>query len=60
MSQLSAGTFALLTAWGTLTGMDLVTFPQGLLSRPLIACAGAGLILGDLQTGLVVGVPPDA
>ena len=56
MSQLSAGTFALLTAWGTLTGMDLVTFPQGLLSRPLIACAGAGLILGDLQTGLVVGV----
>ena len=54
--MISAGTFALLTAWGTLTGMDLVTFPQALLSRPLIACAGAGLILGDLQTGLVVGV----
>jgi PTS system mannose-specific IIC component len=46
----------MLTAWGTLTGMDLVSFPQGLLSRPLIACAGAGLILGDIQSGLVVGV----
>ncbi len=53
---MSAATFALLTAWGTLTGMDLVTFPQALLSRPLVACAGAGLILGDLPTGLFVGV----
>lgn len=53
---MSPGTFALLTAWGTLTGMDLVTFPQALLSRPLIACAGAGLIIGDLPTGLLVGV----
>ena len=56
MSNLSAGTFVLLAAWGTLTGMDLVTFPQALLSRPLVACAGAGLILGDVQTGLRVGV----
>ena len=53
---LSPGTFALLAAWGTLSGMDLVTFPQGLFSRPLIACAGAGLILGDVGAGLVVGV----
>lgn len=52
----SPGSLALLTAWGTLSGMDLVTFPQGLLSRPLIASAGAGLILGDIPTGLVVGV----
>lgn len=53
---MTAGTFALLAVWGTLTGMDLVSFPQALLSRPLIASAGAGLILGDLPTGLVVGV----
>ena len=26
--MISAGTFALLTAWGTLTRMDLVTFPR--------------------------------
>lgn len=53
---LSPGSFALLAAWGTLSGMDLVTFPQGLFSRPLIACAGSGLILGDVPAGLVVGV----
>lgn len=56
MSAHSAGTFALLAAWGTLSGMDLVTFPQGLFSRPLIACAGTGLILGDAPSGLVVGI----
>ena len=53
---LTPGTFALLAAWGALAGMDLVTFPQGLFSRPLIACAGAGLILGDPASGLLVGV----
>lgn len=53
---MAPGTFALLAAWGTLSGMDLVTFPQGLFSRPLIACAGAGLILGDVPAGLVAGV----
>jgi PTS system mannose-specific IIC component len=56
VTGLSAGSFALLTAWGALTGMDLVTFPQALLSRPLVACAGAGVILGDVETGLRVGV----
>jgi PTS system mannose-specific IIC component len=56
VSGLSAGSAALLAAWGTVTGMDLVTFPQALLSRPLVACAGAGLILGDLDGGLRVGV----
>lgn len=56
MMPIAPGTFALLTAWGTLSGMDLVTFPQGLFSRPLVACAGAGVILGDAPVGLVVGV----
>jgi mannose/fructose/N-acetylgalactosamine-specific phosphotransferase system component IIC len=56
VSQVSLATWALLAGWGTLTGMDLVTFPQALFSRPLIACAGAGLILGDIPSGLVVGV----
>jgi len=51
-----AATFALLSGWGALTGMDLVTFPQALLSRPLIACAGAGVIIGDVETGLRMGV----
>jgi len=34
-----------LLGWGTLVGLDLVSFPQGLLSRPLVAATGAGLLL---------------
>ncbi len=45
-----------LIAWGTLVGMDLVSFPQALLSRPLIAGAGAGLLLGNPEAGLRVGL----
>lgn len=44
-----------LLAWGVLAGLDLVTFPQALLSRPIVAGAGAGLLLGDPLTGLQVG-----
>jgi mannose/fructose/N-acetylgalactosamine-specific phosphotransferase system component IIC len=56
VTEHGAAVIALLLAWGTLTGMDLVTFPQALFSRPIVACTGAGLILGDGQTGLVMGV----
>ncbi len=45
-----------LVAWGTVVGIDLVSFPQGLLSRPLIVGAGAGLLLGNLEDGLRVGL----
>ncbi len=45
-----------LALWGTVVGMDLVTFPQGLLSRPLVAAAVAGLIAGDPPAGVVLGV----
>lgn len=44
-----------LLAWGVLAGLDLVTFPQALLSRPIVAGAGAGMLLGDPLTGLQVG-----
>jgi PTS system mannose-specific IIC component len=42
--------------WGTVVGVDLVSFPQALLSRPLIAGAGTGLLLGDAGLGLQVGL----
>ena len=45
-----------LLAWGTVVGIDLVSFPQGMLSRPLVAAAVAGAIAGDLGAGLRVGV----
>ena len=45
-----------LLLWGTLVGLDLVSVPQIMIARPLVAGAGAGLILGDLETGLRLGV----
>jgi PTS system mannose-specific IIC component len=46
----------LLLAWGTLVGLDLVSFPQAMLNRPLVAGAVAGALAGNLQVGLQVGV----
>jgi mannose/fructose/N-acetylgalactosamine-specific phosphotransferase system component IIC len=43
-------------AWGTLVGIDLVTVPQGLLSRPIVAASVTGLLFGDPGVGLVVGM----
>jgi len=45
-----------LLLWGTLVGLDLVSVPQIMIARPLVAGAGAGLILGDVQLGLRLGV----
>jgi PTS system mannose-specific IIC component len=47
---------AVLLVWGIVVGVDLVSFPQGLLSRPLVAASVAGAILGDPHSGLRVGV----
>lgn len=46
---------ATLILWATVTGLDLASVLQGLLSRPLVAGAVAGAILGDPATGLRVG-----
>ena len=46
----------LLLAWGTLVGLDLVSVPQGMIARPIVAGPIAGAILGDLGTGLQLGV----
>lgn len=37
-------------------GLDLVSVPQIMIARPLVAGAGAGLIVGDLGAGLVIGL----
>ena len=47
---------AVLLLWGMLVGLDLVSVPQVMIARPLIAGAVAGAILGDLPTGLRLGV----
>ncbi|HRP08302.1 MAG TPA: PTS sugar transporter subunit IIC [Gemmatimonadales bacterium] len=45
-----------LVLWGTVVAVDLVTVPQGLLSRPLVAATVAGAISGDAAAGLLAGM----
>lgn len=56
MTPLAAGTILLLLAWGTLVAMDLVSVPQAMYARPLVAATVAGVITGDVVTGLQLGV----
>jgi len=46
----------LLLGWGTLVGLDLVSVPQMMIARPLVAGPIAGAMLGDVGTGLQLGV----
>lgn len=46
---------ALLLLWGTVVGLDLVSVPQGLLARPLVAASIAGWLVGDPVAGMRVG-----
>src|SRR5712691_1245226 len=45
-----------LLAWGTLVGLDLISVPQMMIARPIVAGPVAGAILGDVATGLALGV----
>ena len=53
---MTAGIIAALVGWGTLAGLDLVSLLQSLFSRPLVAGAGAGWLLGDVEGGLRIGM----
>jgi len=44
-----------LAVWGTFVGVDLVSLPQMMIARPLVAGTVAGAILGDIPTGLKLG-----
>ena len=46
----------ILLAWGTLVGLDLVSVPQMMIARPIVAGPIAGAVLGDVRTGLELGV----
>lgn len=56
MNPLDGGTLLLLLGWGTLVALDLVSVPQAMYARPLVAGTVAGLICGDLMIGLQLGV----
>lgn len=47
---------ALLLAWGAIVAMDLVSVPQVMVARPVIAGTVAGLIAGDPAAGALAGV----
>lgn len=53
MSALQTG---LLLGWGTLVGIDLVSFGQLMIARPIVAGTVAGLLLGDVETGIRLGL----
>ena len=45
-----------LSLLGGILGLDVVCFPQMMISRPLIGATVAGAFVGDTITGLLVGV----
>lgn len=40
---------------GALLGLDVVSFPQAMISRPLVAATLAGALIGDAERGLLLG-----
>ena len=54
MTELTLPQVLLLVGWGTIVGLDLVSVPQALLSRPLVAGCVAGWVAGDVEAGLRV------
>jgi mannose/fructose/N-acetylgalactosamine-specific phosphotransferase system component IIC len=40
---------------GAVCGLDVVSFPQAMISRPIVAATAAGALAGDASAGLLVG-----
>ena len=53
MSLLEALPIGLL---GALLGLDVVSFPQAMISRPIVAATLAGAFIGNPPAGLLIGV----
>ncbi len=53
MSLLEALPIAML---GALLGLDVVSFPQAMVSRPIVAATLAGAFIGHAPAGLLIGV----
>jgi len=56
MSEFAPQVVIALLLWGTLVGLDLVSVPQAMISRPLVAGSVAGWLAGDVEAGLRIGV----
>ena len=56
MNELAPQMILSLLVWGTVVGLDLVSVPQAMISRPLVAGTVAGWLVGDAEAGLRIGV----
>jgi mannose/fructose/N-acetylgalactosamine-specific phosphotransferase system component IIC len=56
MTEFSPHIIVPLLVWGSLVGLDLVSVPQAMISRPLVAGTVAGWLAGDVEAGLRIGV----
>lgn len=56
MSGIGIETLLFLLTWGTIVGLDLVSVPQAMLARPIVAASMTGWLLHDVDAGLRVGV----
>jgi mannose/fructose/N-acetylgalactosamine-specific phosphotransferase system component IIC len=56
MNELAPHVVLSLLVWGTVVGLDLVSVPQAMISRPLVAGSVAGWLLNDVEAGLRIGV----
>jgi len=56
VTELTLSQALLLIIWGVLVAVDLVSVPQAMICRPLVAGTVAGWIAGDVEAGLRVGV----
>lgn len=52
---MSAGELAILALLGGILGLDTVSFPQAMLSRPMVSGTVAGAVAGQPVAGLLVG-----
>ena len=52
---MSLSDILILSVLGGVLGLDTVSFPQAMLSRPLVAATVSGALLGDALSGLLVG-----
>ena len=52
---LALGDLLPLSILGAVLGLDVVSFPQAMLSRPLVAATAAGALIGQPGAGLFIG-----
>ncbi len=45
-----------LAVLGAVMGLDVVSFPQAMISRPIVAATAAGALIGHADRGLAIGV----